>query len=362
MINTGRKGKIMENKLIKKLDVIVRDIRKNPIHMVKFKERIINNSKQKQSVQLDPNKPSISIRKENNFFDDDENITIYLDFLTEQFFPWNTTKTPLKERCKKAKLHQHTHEFFEFYYLHSGTCHIYVDESEFILQPGAIWILNTQLAHNVVLDDETTNLVNILVRKSTFMDSLINMLDTDNLLYQFFVNSIYSPVAQPKYISCQLEEDCDLLFFLYKLLSTYLTQEPNWQSMMKAVLSGFLLELSSLYQKNKVIQSNTKVLNILDLLSYINSHFMTVTLTELSDKFHYSANYISRFISKQTGHGFAETVNKMKLNKAKEMLANSDFSTETIAATLGYSDRRSFERAFKNVFQITPKQYRDQIA
>ena len=55
--------------------------------MVKFKERIINNSKKKQSVQLDPNKPSIFIRKENNFFDDDENITIYLDFLTEQFFP-----------------------------------------------------------------------------------------------------------------------------------------------------------------------------------------------------------------------------------------------------------------------------------
>ena len=97
----------------------------------------------------------------------------------------------------------------------------------------------------------TTNLVNILVRKSTFMDSLINMLDTDDLLYQFFCQFYLQSVAQPKYISCQLEEDCDLLFFLYKLLSTYLTQEPNWRSMMKAVLSGFLLELSSLYQKIK---------------------------------------------------------------------------------------------------------------
>ena len=49
----------------------------------------------------------------------------------------------------------------------------------------------------------------------------------------------------------------------------------------------------------------------------------------------------------------------MRINKAKELLVNTNFSVMEIAVMVGYSSNSTFTRAFHNITGMTPKAYRE---
>ena len=58
------------------------------------------------------------------------------------------------------------------------------------------------------------------------------------------------------------------------------------------------------------------------------------------------------------GLSFKKLSNISKYEKAKELLANSNMSIEEISINLGFSDRRSFARAFQRISGLSPFKFR----
>lgn len=58
------------------------------------------------------------------------------------------------------------------------------------------------------------------------------------------------------------------------------------------------------------------------------------------------------------GTNFRDLRNKVIIDMAKKALINSDASTTAIAEQLGFSESSAFNRAFKNMTGLTPRQYR----
>ena len=85
----------------------------------------------------------------------------------------------------------HRHEFFELFYIYEGTCYCYFNDQEYVLEKGSVWIFNTHCRHAVVVPDDGSLLINIIVRKSTFITAMLNMVRQNDLFLEFFLNSIY---------------------------------------------------------------------------------------------------------------------------------------------------------------------------
>lgn len=51
------------------------------------------------------------------------------------------------------------------------------------------------------------------------------------------------------------------------------------------------------------------------LLRYIQSHYQTITLEQLSNKFNYSVPYLSKIIKEMTGENFTKMIRKQKWKK-----------------------------------------------
>lgn len=100
-----------------------------------------------------------------------------------------------------------------------------------------------------------------------------------------------------------------------------------------------------------------------NILDYIRIHGADkLFLSEVADQFHVSANYLSALIRKETGITFHDHVVNIKMEIARNMLADPRVLVEEIAYALGYSNYVSFYNVFKRKEHMTPTEYRNMLA
>jgi two-component system, response regulator YesN len=85
------------------------------------------------------------------------------------------------------------------------------------------------------------------------------------------------------------------------------------------------------------------------------------TLTDAAQIAGLEATYFSKLFHQTTGRTFLEWSSKVRVEEAKRFLRASDLSITAVAASVGYSDLTTFERAFRRVEHVSPAQYRARL-
>lgn len=97
-------------------------------------------------------------------------------------------------------------------------------------------------------------------------------------------------------------------------------------------------------------------------IRYINEHYAEdISIKTLADLEHYNVNYYYEWFRSRTGTTPVEYIKKLRMEKAKELLENTDFSIQHIAGQVGYQSNSSFSRAFKEYSGLSPAQYKRNI-
>ena len=74
-----------------------------------------------------------------------------------------------------------------------------------------------------------------------------------------------------------------------------------------------------------------------------------------------SPAYLSRIFKQETGVTFNEYLNRVRLNKAKELLRRRELRMTDISLAVGYEDQSYFTKVFKRVAGMLPREYREKI-
>ncbi len=95
-------------------------------------------------------------------------------------------------------------------------------------------------------------------------------------------------------------------------------------------------------------------------LEYISANIHSnILLPDIADKVGLSENYLSRLFSKEMNITIHEYINKLKIEKARNLLCYSDYSIIDIANYLAFSSQSHFITVFKKHEGITPNKYRN---
>ena len=96
--------------------------------------------------------------------------------------------------------------------------------------------------------------------------------------------------------------------------------------------------------------------------NYINENCAKASLEEISELFHLNLFYISRLFKKKTNMNYTDYLTKVRMEQAKQMLNHSDCLISEICTRVGYSDPRSFSKAFKKYFGVSPREFRGEAS
>lgn len=95
------------------------------------------------------------------------------------------------------------------------------------------------------------------------------------------------------------------------------------------------------------------------LLEYIHDRYSEpLTLKDVADHFHFHPSYLSSCFSAYMKEGFSDYLNRIRIEKAEELLCRDSASISEISAMVGYSDHSYFCKVFKKYTGMSPSEYR----
>ncbi len=93
---------------------------------------------------------------------------------------------------------------------------------------------------------------------------------------------------------------------------------------------------------------------------YIDANFQNedISLNRVAKEVNISANYLSAVFSQEMGTTFVEYLTAKRMEKARELLHDSELRSGEIALAVGYKDPHYFSFLFKKTQGCTPREYR----
>jgi two-component system, response regulator YesN len=96
-----------------------------------------------------------------------------------------------------------------------------------------------------------------------------------------------------------------------------------------------------------------------EVKQYIRSHLDSdLSLTGLSNLFNYSSSYLSRVFSQTAGVSLTSYINLKRVDKAKELLQQTNANIQDVSAKVGFDSSQYFSIVFKKVVGTSPREFR----
>lgn len=91
------------------------------------------------------------------------------------------------------------------------------------------------------------------------------------------------------------------------------------------------------------------------------TYHQAITINSLSDQVYLSPNYLRSIFKEKTGMTIHDYLTRIRLNKAKELLADDSLKVQDIAQRVGYESTSYFISLFLKSQGVTPNEYRKNI-
>lgn len=262
--------------------------------------------------------------------------------------------------CKEKVTKLHSHDCIVMVYLDKGTCQHMINQMNVVLNEGDLFLLAPNTEHFLHQYDEKTVFYHFNIQKKTFEKAFLSILNKDTILSGFFTKILYNAKAA-SYILFQTGYDPYLSSILMR--AKFEEQNPGKYSFQ---LVNSLFELLCIYilryHDNNVFvcdsENNNKAENYIQIYNYIKKNYKNITLSQVAIEFNYAEEHLSRTIKRYFGMNFSDILRQTKLNKAIDLINQTNLSINNIALAVGYTDYTNFYKAFKVKLGISPSEYR----
>ena len=245
----------------------------------------------------------------------------------------------------------HSHRFYQLLVPTGGEGTILIGETPYPALRGTALLARPDIPHGVFCEEASSPAKFIDIKFSVLNESFdrelqilpdcIPLTDLETCLFQL-ENLLQEAQRQEAFSS----EVINMTFtiFLISLIRSYRGEKSA------AVIQ---------YEKAEALTSTYKGLPVSQLLAYINQNFnRIISLDDLTHIAHVSKTTLIDLFKELYGTTPIRYLNNLRMEKARELLANSDLSIGEISELVGFQSIHYFSRSFKEREGCTPLCYR----
>ena len=263
----------------------------------------------------------------------------------------------------RKSIESHYHRFVELVFLTDGTCDHYYLGHKKPLQAGDVFIIVPGEEHAYEIGSKVT-IINCLFYWELLKDEW-KTLQTIGGFYNFVV-------LEPFF---RFEENTDQILHLSPTELTYVesllslireeyqTREDGYTIVAKSYLITMLMFLGRVWEKtyrSHSLSYGKKRELVEDAIHHIDTNLSDrLTVDALASMLYLSPDYFRRVFRDVTGQSPIKYINKLRIEKAKELLAQSDLTVSKISEAVGVGDPQYFSKLFHEAEGMTPLQYRN---
>ena len=252
----------------------------------------------------------------------------------------------------------HKHEFFEIIFILSGTCTQIFEDKKIRLTTGDLCIMAPNVVHAIQVFDSSV-VLNILIRRSTFLDIFINTVRDKTQISMFFLNNIYEKNKIP-YLLFHTGADNTIRNYLLDMYIEQFHPDEYSDRIICSILTIFFTQLIRHHQTSMEIPQSNDPRSTYEaqVFHYIVNHYADLSLEQVAAHFHFSVPYCSKLIKKISGHSFSELQENIRLQQCENLLLYTQMSVADISERIGFKNPETFIRMFRRHHQMTPGKYR----
>ena len=248
----------------------------------------------------------------------------------------------------------HMHREMELSLLLFGECRVECLGKSLHIKQGDMWMINSMKSHQTFnLYPNGRSIVLHLQIKPDFFQGYYPEMDTFEFPYVAYNEENLSRTAY-----------CSLVRHFMEMGICYFKKEHHSRLMVAGLINLYFYELLENIFCEKISKEAQeamaqKVLRMRFITDYINEHYMEpLYLTDIADKAALSMSRLSHIFKESFGISFQEYLAQIRCQHARELLEETDKKLLDICLESGFSDPKYFNRDFKEIYNVTPKEYR----
>lgn len=156
------------------------------------------------------------------------------------------------------------------------------------------------------------------------------------------------------------DENGEIKRLMTKLADEFKEKKPAYLELMRCTLIEIIIIMmrsSAAVNSRTAYRKQSRY-----IMDYVNKNYSEdISLSAIAEELHYTVSHLSHTFSEDTGMGFNAYLQKIRLEHACRLLANTDKKIFEIAESVGIYDTDYFREIFKRHFGISPMVFRKNL-
>lgn len=273
--------------------------------------------------------------------------------------------TPLFRIVEKGKTTpEHRHHYLELIFFIKGEGVHIIDEISYPVSPGEIFFINTSKKHHYRANDKEALYYLSFSFDPSMLNPSIDMKKLGSGIHYFLINPFFqeNTTRNIGWLNLNKKDFFKLAMLGLSIINYFNESYPNQSDEIFNLFKSFIFILNKSYtqeisQNINLYQKREKI--FWDLLEEINSHLSEkFTITDIARSLGIGRTKIAEIFKEIQGETIVEYIRRRRIEKAADLIRNSNMPISEIACESGFIDSSYFNKTFKTYYNQSPSNYR----
>lgn len=257
------------------------------------------------------------------------------------------------------------HEYYEMVYAKKGISVFEIEGIKITVGPNDIIIIKPHKVHSLKIQEGSTCEFIVLYFSFTRRDGSSDKTYPSEIPIEDFIN-FFTGQHTGSFLKLKVNHKNDIITLLNRIVAEKSGEQFGSDFLIHLLILELFVMISRVLKlewERSIAEDSPQQKELVNLaIQFIRDHYeRDINLNDICGYVFLSPSYFARIFKKEIGYSPISYLINTRIERAKELLAETEEKVSEIALSVGFSTQQRFNDAFKKITGLTPLEYRKKV-